>query len=475
MRDRIPAGALSPVLRAMVALLSLLLLPSCWLSQNKLQTIKAAGELVVLTRISPTTYYESPEGPAGFEYDLAKAFTDHLGVRLRLIVTDKSADILPRLANGEADIAAAGLTVTDSFRWQVKFAHPYQDIRQQVVYRLGTQRPAGIQDLVGRQVEVHAGSGHAERLAALKQQYPALEWSESEDHETETLLQMVWEGLLEITIADSNVVALNRQFFPELQVAFDLQKPEPLAWALPLSDDNSLHEAVARFFEKIRANGELNNLLERYYGSASRSNFINLTVYQVRMQNRLPLFQKFFEDAGKKYGLDWRLLAAIGYQESFWDPKARSFTGVQGLMMLTEETAKQMNIDDLLDPQQSIYGGAGYLRHLLDRLPERIADTDRLWFALAAYNIGLYHLEDARILTQRQRGDPDRWNDVAQRLPLLSDPAWATKLKYGVARGQEAVVFVNRVRTYYDVLVRQDETEKAGRSTDALKLKPPAL
>lgn len=475
MRDRIPAGALSPVLRAMVALLSLLLLPSCWLSQNKLQTVKAAGELVMLTRVSPTTYYESPEGPAGFEYDLAKAFADHLGVRLRLIITDKSADILPRLANNEADIAAAGLTVTDSFRWQVKFASPYQDVRQQVVYRLGTARPAGIQDLVGRQIEVRAGSGYAERLAALKQQYPALEWSESEEHETETLLQMVWEGLLEITIADSNIVALNRQFFPELQVAFDLQKPEPLAWALPLSDDNSLYDAVAQFLEKIRASGELNNLLERYYGPASRSNFINLTVYQVRLRSRLPLFQKFFEDAGKKQGLDWRLLAAIGYQESFWDPKAQSPTGVRGIMMLTEETAKQMELTDLLDPQQSIDGGARYLRHLLDRLPERITGTDRLWLALAAYNIGLYHLEDARVLTQKQGGDPDRWNDVKQRLPLLADPAWAAKVKYGAARGMEPVVFVNHVRTYYDILVKQDEEEKAGRSTDALKLKPPAL
>ena len=469
------AGARFPVFRVLFALLSLLLLPSCWLSQNKLQTIKAAGELVVLTRVSPTTYYESPEGLAGFEYDLVKAFADHLGVRLRLIAVDKSANILPRLANGEADIAAAGLTVTESFRWQVKFTPPYQDIRQQVVYRLGSLRPASIQDLVGRQIEVHAGTGYAERLAALKQQYPALEWSESEEHETETLLQMVWEGLLEITIADSNIVALNRQFFPELQVAFDLQKPEPLAWALPLGDDNSLHDAVAQFLEKIRASGELNNLLERYYGPASRSNFINLTVYQVRLQSRLPLFQQFFEDAGKKQGLDWRLLVAIGYQESFWDPKARSPTGVRGIMMLTEETAKQMDIADLLDPQQSIDGGARYLRHLIDRLPERIIGTDRLWLALAAYNIGLYHLEDARVLTQKQGGDPDRWNDVKQRLPLLADPTWAAKVKYGAARGMEPVVFVNRVRAYYDVLVKQDEEEKAGRSTDALKLKPPAL
>lgn len=475
MRGRISASALPLALRVMIALLSVLFLSSCWLSQNKLQSVKADGELVVLTRISPTTYYESPEGPAGFEYDLASAFASHLGVRLRVVVAKKFTEILPRLTNGEADFAAAGITATESRRWQANFSPPYQEIRQQVVHRLGTPRPTNVQELIGRQIEVHADTSYVDRLTELKREHPALTWTETEEHETETLLQMVWEGLLEITIADSNIVALNRQFFPELQVAFSLQQPEPLAWAFPLGDDSSLRDAATQFLEKIRANGELNNLLERYYGAAGRSNFINLAVYQVRLQNRLPLFQKYFEDAGKKYNLDWRLLAAIGYQESFWDPKARSFTGVRGLMMLTEETAKQMNIDDLLDPQQSIHGGAGYLRHLLDRLPGRIADTDRLWFALAAYNVGLYHLEDARILTQQQRGDPDRWNDVAQRLPLLADPKWAAKLKYGFARGQEAVIFVNRVRTYYDVLVKRDEEEKAGRSTDALKLKPPAL
>lgn len=469
------ADARYPAFRMLFGLLSLLLLPSCWLPQNKLQTVKAAGELVMLTRVSPTTYYANPEGPAGFEYDLAKAFADHLGVRLRPVVTDKFADVIPRLANGEADMAAAGITVTESRRAHVKFSPPYQEIRQQVVYRLGAARPAGVRELIGRQIEIHAGTSYAERLEELQREYPALAWIETEEHGTEALLQMVWEGLLEITVADSNIVALNRQFFPELQVAFDLQKPEPLAWAFPRDDDASLYDAAVQFLEKIRASGELNNLLERYYGPAGRSNFINLTVYRARLQNRLPLYRHFFEDAGKKHGLDWRLLAAIGYQESFWDSKAQSPTGVRGLMMLTEETAKQMGIADLLDAAQSIDGGARYLRHLIERLPERITGPDRLWLALAAYNIGLYHLEDARILTQKQGGDPDRWNDVKQRLPLLADPGWAARTKYGHARGLEAVVFVSHVRTYYDVLAKKDEQEKAGRSTDALKLKAPAL
>ncbi len=429
----------------------------------------------MLTYVSPTTYYESQEGPAGFEYDLAKAFADDLGVELKIVVADKFNDVIPMLINAEADMAAAGLSITETRRKLVKFTKPYQEIRQQVVYRLETTRPTGPQDLVGRQIEVHSGTSYVERLNELKQEYPNLKWIESEDRQTGELLQMVWEGLLEITIADSHIVALNQQFFPELQVAFNIQKPETLAWAFPLSDDDSLYQAAVKFLDKQRISGELGHLIERYYGAASRSNFINLTVYRLRIQNRLPQYQLLFEKIGKKYDLDWRLIAAMGYQESFWNPKAVSPTGVRGIMMMTEETAKQMGVKDRIDPEQSIDGGARYFRLMVDRMPKTVTGPDRLWMALASYNVGLNHVEDARILTQEQGGDPNKWNDVKERLPLLAQKKWYSKTKYGFARGREPVAFVNRVRTYHDVLVKIDEEEKARNTSEALKLKAPAI
>src|SRR3989344_3170744 len=215
------------------ALLGLLLLPvtlSCsFFDNNKLRAIQSAGELVILTRTSPTTYYETPEGPAGFEYDLAKSFAGYLVVKARFVVVEKFSDIIPRLVKAEADMAAAGITVTDARSKIIRFGPPYQEIRQQVVYRLGTDRPANVPALIGRQIEVQKGTSYVERLNELKQEYPELKWTEV-DKETEELLQIVWEGLLEISIADSNIVAINRQYFPEIQVAFSLQKPEPLAW-----------------------------------------------------------------------------------------------------------------------------------------------------------------------------------------------------------------------------------------------------
>jgi len=459
-------------------LLILLLLPallSCSLfERNKLRAVKSAGELVVLTRTSPTTYYKTPDGPSGFEYDLVKGFADSLGVKARFVVANSFTDIIPRLISGDADMAAAGITVTDARSKIVRFTPSYQEIRQQVVYRLGADRPADVPDLVGRQIEVQSGTSYVERLNQLKQQYPDLKWTEV-DKETEDLLQMVWEGLLDISIADSNIVALNRQYFPELQVAFSLGDPQSLAWAFPLSDDHSLDDVAAKYLEKLRASGELAALIDRYYGPASVSNFINLSVYKVRLRNRLPQYQLLFEKAGKDYGIDWRLLAAIGYQESYWDPTAVSPTGVRGMMMLTEETADQLDIKDRLDPVQSIDGGARYVKGLIERMPPGVADPDRTWMALAAYNIGINHLEDARILTQKQGQDPNKWNDVKNYLPKLAEEKWYKKTKNGYARGFEAVVFVNGVRTYYDVLVKLDEDEKARNTPEAFGLKAPAI
>ena len=147
-----------------------------------------------------------------------------------------------------------------------------------------------------------------------------------------------------------------------------------------------------------------------------------------------------------------------------WDPGAISPTGVKGLMMLTNDTARQMGISDRTDPAQSILAGADYLRHTHDRIPARIPEPSRTWMALAAYNVGFGHLEDARVLTQSQGGNPDNWQDVKQRLPMLANPAYAGQLRYGNARGGQAVIYVRHIRRYYDLLVwaensrRRDDT-----------------
>jgi len=443
--------------------------------ENQLQAVKQRGELVVLTRNSPTTYYEGPDGPTGFEYDLVRGLADRLRVGVRMKVVDRFADILPSLASGDADFAAAGITITPQREAQFRFTPSYQQIRQQVVHNALTRPPANIKDLAGRHLEVAAGTSYVERLTSLRNDYPKLQWTEVANMEAEELLLQVQEGLTELTIADSNIVALNRQYNPEMRIAFDLGEAEKLAWAFNRSDDDSLYQEAVRFIENIQKSGELAHLIERHYGPASRFNPFNLAVYIQKIESDLPRFKTVFEEAARRYQLDWRLLAAMSYQESYWNPGAVSPTGVRGIMMLTEITAQHLGVRDRLDPHQSILGGALYLRNLIDRLPERIPEPDRTWMALAAYNVGFNHLEDARVLAQRAGANPDRWSDVQQHLPLLAKSAWYTKVKHGYARGYEPVQFVTRIRTYFEILKKSDTDVRSRHGTDVLHLRAPAL
>jgi membrane-bound lytic murein transglycosylase F len=168
------------------------------------------------------------------------------------------------------------------------------------------------------------------------------------------------------------------------------------------------------------------------------------------------------QDVALKNGLDWRLIAAISYQESHWRPRAKSPTGVRGMMMLTQPTAKEVGVTNRLDAQQSLEGGAHYFLKLHQRLPEEIQEPDRTWFTLAAYNVGWGHLEDAREITHFQGGDANRWVDVKERLPLLERKEWYKYTKHGYARGNEPVTYVQRIRHYYEVLAwRFPNTEAA--------------
>jgi membrane-bound lytic murein transglycosylase F len=433
--------------------------------KSLLSRIQGQGELLVATRNSPTSYYEGPDGPAGLEYDLVKRFAKSIGVEPRFLFPHPFDDVLTAVRDGRVHMAAAGLTVTEARSQSLRFSEPYQEITPELVYRRGNVRPKSPADLSGR-LEVLAGTSHEERLAHLKAgPFPELQWRASRDYETEELLYLVEEQAIDYTVADSNELALNRRYYPHIQAAFSLSEPESLAWAFAKSDDTSLVDAANKFIARIRADGTLDKLMQRHYGRVGRLNFVDRRTFWRHVDQRLSQYRAEFEAAAAEYGLDWRLLAAVGYQESHWNPKARSPTGVRGIMMLTLPTARRVGVDNRLDPVQSIRGGARYLAMLEEAIPERIAEPDRTWLALAGYNVGFGHLEDARILTERQGGDPDKWADVKQRLPLLSRKQFYSQLKHGYARGREPVIYVDNIRSYYDLLVwfstheRRDEVK----------------
>ncbi len=428
-----------------------LILTICAPRRNLLQQVQHDGVLRVLTRNSPTTYFDGPHGTSGLEYDLITAFANHIGVKADIRTEDNLQDILKQVESGQVQVAAAGLTVTEQRKKRVRFTSPYQYVTQQLVYRTGAVRPHSIRDLLNGNLEVIANSSHVERLKTLKQDVPALKWHENATARSTELLTLVAEQHIDFTVADSNETALHRRYHPELRVAFDISDAQGLAWALRAGKDDSLYRAAQKFFNSLRKSGKLEQMLAQYYGHVRHYNYAGTPTYLRHIKQRMRRYQPLFERAALDNNLDWRLLAAVSYQESNWNPRAVSPTGVRGMMMLTRVTARQLGIKKRTDPAQSIEGGARYIKSLYQRFPE-VAEPDRTWMTLAAYNVGFGHVKDARAITAERGGDENKWIDVKESLPLLRKRKWYKKTRYGYARGHEPVRYVEHIRSYYDIL-----------------------
>jgi peptidoglycan lytic transglycosylase F len=434
-------------------LLSLLPVSTCSPKPSALSRIKATGRLTVAATNSPTTCYEGPSGPTGYECDLLVGLAHKLGVSLDLQFVDSAPAAVAAVEAGRADLAAAGINITPAWKQRVRFTRPLQQVVQQLVYFHGggDETPASPADLDGT-LTVVAGSSAEAQLAELKQRYPDLSWSRADpDDDAEDLLYRVAKGKLDYTVANSDLVALDRRFYPQIHVAFAVSDTQDLAWALRQDrDSNALYRAVEGYLDGL-GDTELARLRDRYFGEIEAGGYEGVVHFTADVQVRLPRYRPVFEAAARQYGLDWRMLAAVGYEESHWDPAAISPTGVHGIMQLTMDTAQQMAVDRDV-PAQSIRGGARYLRELLTELPPQIAEPDRTWMALAAYNQGIGHLLDARDLAAQLGGDPDRWLDVRNALPLLSRESWFKHMHYGYAAGREIAGYVSNVRNYYDML-----------------------
>lgn len=413
--------------------------------------IMERGVLRVATRNAPTTYYQGAIGAEGFEFDLVKDFSDYLGVDLEVVLYDSVADILEAVEDGDVDLAAAGITKTRGRESRFLFGPAYQQIEQQVVCNRQQPAPQKIADLVGRDLNVIAGSSYVERLKQLATEHTALLWTEHQQVSTEELIYSAAQGQIECVVSDSNIVRLNQRYFPDVRQALTLSDKQSLAWAMH-QRSTDLKQVIADWFLQYQELGLLEKLDQHYYQYVPVFDFVDTRAFHRRVDSRLPHYQPFFEQSAQQNELGWVLLAAQSYQESHWNPKAKSPTGVRGMMMLTLPTAKQVGIKSRLDAEQSIDGGARYMASLLGRLPEDIPQKDRIWYGLAAYNIGMGHLYDARNLAESLGKDPNNWDDMQQVLPLLAKKKYYSRLRYGYARGYEPVEYVKRVRHYRDIL-----------------------
>jgi len=435
-----------------IAVSALVLLSSYAPLPSLIVQIKTLGELRVATRTGPLAFYRGPNGVAeGPEYELAQRFADELGVKLKITPMRSYAEIYAALTSGQAHIAAAGLKVPMQSVPGVEFGPAYQHVHEHLIYRRGAIRPGSLADIGNSDLEIAAGSSHAKTLEDARNSNPDLVWVENSSTNSQALLDGVADGTIDYTIADSTEFALAHDVHPDLRIAFDFPGNRPLAWAASDRDPGFARD-IAQYFVRLKGGGELATIVNRYYGRTEEAEFAGGPGFMRHLQSRLPLYKQWFVEAAEQSSQDWRLLAAMGYQESKWNPRASSSAGARGLMQLTVETATEAKVTDLSDARQSIFGGARYFRQVYEKIPSHVPEPDRTWFALAAYNIGYGHVEDARVLAQKAGRDPDSWQDVRDFLPLLEQERWYTKTENGYARGWEPVRYVDNVRGYRDLL-----------------------
>lgn len=424
--------------------------------ENRYTLIQERGTLTVGTIQNSVSYFTNAEGQSGLEYELGQAFADYLGVKLNVVSKENSEQLFQALNDGEIDIAAANLLFQSDKAEQFQVGPSYNSASWQLVYRKGETRPRSLADITGKLV-VAGGSELAEILRSTSANN-AFEWSLTHNQSQEELLLQVAEGKIDYTIANSIDVLAAQQIKPQLAVAFDVTDESGVHWYIAQNTYNELQAALLDFMNKALEDGLIARIEEKYVNHFAKFDYVDMRSYTQAIDTILPKYQPLFEKY--KGDLDWRLLAAIAYQESHWNPDATSPTGVRGMMMLTKDTAARMKISNRTDPEQSIKAGAEYLHWLISQVPDTVPQEDRIWFALTGYNMGLGHMLDARRLTKLLGENPDNWLDVKKNLPRLSEKKYYNQLKYGYARGYEAFQYVENIRRYMNSIVNYHRVQQ---------------
>ena len=437
--------------------------------RSLLEKIKARKKLNVVLLNAPSTYYIGADGPSGFEYDLLKDYADHLGVEMHIITAHTVKEALEYADKPGIDIISASLTKTPQREKKYYFGPSYFEVQEQVVCQrsmLGTPKfPRDVEDLEDLNIMVGEGTSYLETIEALKRDGFDINVSVTSDYTTEELLEMVSKHKIECTIVDSNIYALNLKYFPDIAMAFAISNREQLAWILPKGAQKLKADMYSWLNEYVQ-HGKMTQLKDHYYSYVLFFDYYNTKMFYKRIKTRLPKYEKYFKAAATRFSIPWTLLAAVSYQESHWNPRAKSFTGVRGMMMLTRHTAKLLGVKNRLDPKQSINGGAKHLRQMIKNVPKEVTGENRIKFALAAYNVGGGHIQDAMILAKRLGLNPYIWSDLKIVLPLLSQKRYYKQLRFGYARGSEPVKYVEAIYNFKSILDKTLEAKEAVHKQD---------
>lgn len=420
-----------------------------------LEKIKKEKVLNVVLLNSATTYYIGATGPQGFEYDLLSAYAKYLGVELKVTPANTVREAIELSKNKDIHITSASLAQTELRKRTFNFGPSYFEVQEQVICNRSLMQtdkfPKDVEGLAGLRITVGEETSYSETVKSLQKEGFDINVSFTSEFSTEELLEKVSSNEIDCTIADSNIYTLNLRYLTEIALAFNIGEREQLAWLLT-EDSKDLEIDMYAWLNTFNQSGAMSELKDHHYNYMMFFDYNITTMLYKRMKSILPKYKDYFIAAAQKHDIPWELLAAISYQESHWNPNAKSMTGVIGLMMLTQKTADFLGVRDRLDPKESIYGGAKYIKKMMQDVHPDVEGENRPKFALAAYNIGLGHISDAQELAKTMGLNHNVWSDLKKVLPLLSQKKYSKTLKYGYARGVEAVKYVDAIYNYRDIL-----------------------
>lgn len=420
------------------------------LDRGDLARIRERKVLRVLTVNSATTYFLWRGRLMGFEYELMRHFAESQGLQLEMIVPEKRNDLLPMLESGRGDVVSASLAaIDDNLSAKLAFTQRYVRVKQVIVARRSEDAPRTPLDLTGRTIAVHHNSADWQTLETLRDM--GIQFglrAVPNEMPVEEIIAGVARGDFDMTMASSHIVDFELTWRDDIQKGFAVRDDIPLSWAVR-ADNTELMQALNEFIDSEYRGLFYNVIYERYFTSRRRIRN-HLAVHQNRAGQLSP-YDELVRRYAEEHGFDWRMIVALMYEESGFDPTARSFAGARGLMQVLPRTAHDLGFDDLDDPETSIQAGVEYLAWARERFEEDLHVRDRMWFTLAAYNAGPGHVRDARRLAKQMNLDPDTWfGNVEQAMLLLSRPQYAQEAAHGYCRCQEPVNYVRSIRDRYN-------------------------
>ncbi|MDG2106150.1 MAG: membrane-bound lytic murein transglycosylase MltF [Gammaproteobacteria bacterium] len=440
------------------------------LHKNDYSRILQNNEIKIVTRFGPSDYYEIKSEENGYTYDVMKGFADFIGVKLIVITMDSLEDAINALNNREVDILA-NMGITNN----VKTSYAYNKVNQYIVYNSKyTAKPNEINDLNGNDIEIIDSIIIKNNLDSFLKSID-MNLIISKEKNIDEIINLIKDNKIKYTVLNNNELAIFNKYFPEIKIGFTIGESIPSTWAIPENTNHQLEEKLSEYFTQILKTNKLKKFYTKHFTGKLQYTFVGTRSFLADFLNVFPLYEFYFKKYAKLYNHDWRLLASIGYQESKWDKDAVSYTGVRGLMMLTKNTSKEMNVEDREDPIQSIEGGAKYLKKMLRSLPDNINNDDKIWYAIASYNIGFRHIEDAMKMADNEGVDSGNWYLLEPYILRLSQSKYYKNTKYGYARGWETLKYVQNIRQYYDILVFLDSQDNNNETKQIDKQIPSTL